>query len=284
MHVTPMHVTVVIPTRNRGALLAGGVEAALAQTHRDLDVLVIDDASTDGTAERLASFRTDPRVAWVRLARPSGSAAAKNLGLLLARGAAVCFHACDDLPARDKVAAQLAALARRAVSPGAGSRIAAALTGHVVISRDGVEEVVQDPDCAGGGRPPIDAGLFRREVFARLGGFSTGVDEDRDMQRRIQAAGGVLEVVARPLLTRFERPSLRSVAGACHASGAPRDAGRAGRATARREPVQLATLSVAAFHSRLPLRIDPAVPVSGSHPSLARFGLVQKPAPAAMGA
>ncbi len=270
-----MHVTVVIQARNRGGLLAGGVEAALAQSHRDLDVLVIDDASTDRTAERLAGFKADPRVAWVRLTRPSGSAAAKNLGLLLARGAAICFHACDDLPARDKIAAQIGALTRDVAPWDAGPAVAAALTGHVAIGWDGAEAVAERPDCFGDGPPPIDAGMFRREVFARIGGFAAGIDENRDMRRRLVAAGFALVVVPRPLLTRFERSALRSVAG---------DAVPCANATPWRQPVQLASLAVAQVHSHGPLRIDPSIPVRGFHPSLAQLGLAVAPAIAATGA
>ncbi|MBA3325055.1 MAG: glycosyltransferase [Rhodobacteraceae bacterium] len=308
-----MHVTIVIPTFNRAALLAGGIEAALAQTHCDLSVLVLDDGSTDRTAERLAAFRNNPRVAWVRLARSSGAAAAKNLGLLLARGEAVGFHACDDIPARAKIAAQLEALARyrraaapaldgRAIrpEPAADLRPDVVLTGHVAIGCDGSEEVVDRPDwiedrsadarldaAAPARRPLVDAGLFRREVFRRLGGFAKGVDEDRDMRARIRAAGGVVGFVPHPLLTRFERSSLRSVDMAPDERGA-RPVGDAAAAdpprTTPRQPVVLGTLAVAEVHSHRPLRIDPAVPVRGFHPSLARFGLVDERAPAAAGA
>ena len=89
-----MHVTVVIPTYNRGHVVMRAVTSALAQTHADLDVLVVDDGSTDDTADRLKTIE-DPRLQYV--VRPhAGVSATRNAGVKLATGHFVSFLDSDD--------------------------------------------------------------------------------------------------------------------------------------------------------------------------------------------
>ncbi|MEL7373504.1 MAG: glycosyltransferase, partial [Pseudomonadota bacterium] len=56
-----MLVTVVTPTYNRAASVCAAVDSALAQTHADIELIVVDDGSTDDTAARLAAY-DDPRL------------------------------------------------------------------------------------------------------------------------------------------------------------------------------------------------------------------------------
>jgi glycosyltransferase involved in cell wall biosynthesis len=106
----PVTASVVIPTYNRGRVVVEAIESALAQTHRDLEVIVVDDGSTDDTAERVGRMR-DARVRYLR--RPhSGVSAARNAGIAAATGDLVAFLDSDDLWKPDKVEAEIAALAR----------------------------------------------------------------------------------------------------------------------------------------------------------------------------
>src|SRR5437899_7496239 len=89
-----VHVTVVIPTYNRGHVVMRAVTSALAQTHADLDVLVVDDGSTDDTADRLKTIE-DPRLQYV--VRPhAGASATRSAGVKLATGHFVSFLDSDD--------------------------------------------------------------------------------------------------------------------------------------------------------------------------------------------
>jgi len=69
-----------VPTRNRGGWLRGGIEAALAQTYEDFELLVADNASTDETPDVVASF-DDPRVRYVRRPTDVGLVENHNAGL-----------------------------------------------------------------------------------------------------------------------------------------------------------------------------------------------------------
>jgi len=88
-------VSIVIPSSDYERFVAAAVESALSQSHRPVEVIVVDDASTDGTARVLERF--GDRIRSVRLERRRGPSAARNVGLALARGEYVQFLDADDL-------------------------------------------------------------------------------------------------------------------------------------------------------------------------------------------
>jgi glycosyltransferase involved in cell wall biosynthesis len=89
-------VTVVIPTRNRATLLAGALRSALSQVDVSFEVRVVDDASTDETAELLCNC-LDTRVKPVRHESSLGVAAARNRAVSEAKGEWLAFLDDDDL-------------------------------------------------------------------------------------------------------------------------------------------------------------------------------------------
>ncbi len=99
-------VSVVIPTYNRARWLPETVESVLQQTCRPLEVLIVDDGSTDETEAVCASFPEPVR--YLRQAN-AGVAAARNLGLRHAQGKWIAFGDSDDLWEPHKLAVQLAA-------------------------------------------------------------------------------------------------------------------------------------------------------------------------------
>jgi hypothetical protein len=107
---TPVKVSVVLPTYNRGHVVGDAMRSALGQTYGDLELIVVDDGSTDATPEVVRAF-ADPRVVPVR-ARNGGAAGARNVALGVARGELVSFIDSDDLWKPDKLAREIAFLAR----------------------------------------------------------------------------------------------------------------------------------------------------------------------------
>ncbi len=85
-------VSVIIPTRNRRALVLRAVDSVLRQDFRDLQILVIDDGSTDGTAEALAGT---PSCHVIRV-NSGGPAIARNTGIAAATGQYLAFLDSDD--------------------------------------------------------------------------------------------------------------------------------------------------------------------------------------------
>ncbi len=89
-------VSVVIPTYNRAALVARAVDSVLAQSHERVDVVVVDDGSTDDTAAVLESrFGGDPRVSYLHIEN-AGPAAARNAGFAQTIGSFVALLDSDD--------------------------------------------------------------------------------------------------------------------------------------------------------------------------------------------
>ncbi|HUW82368.1 MAG TPA: glycosyltransferase family A protein [Phycisphaerae bacterium] len=87
-------VTIVIPTYNRADLLAETLDSVSAQTFRDYEIIVVDDGSTDHTAQMIAR-RSEP-IRYFRQ-RNEGASSARNHGLREARGSLVAFLDSDDL-------------------------------------------------------------------------------------------------------------------------------------------------------------------------------------------
>jgi glycosyltransferase involved in cell wall biosynthesis len=105
-------ISVVVPTFNRAAQVCAAVQSVLAQGHAELEVIVVDDGSTDGTADALAAVRErDPRVVYVRQEH-AGVAPARNRALDQARGELIAFLDSDDRWQPWKLGFQLACLAR----------------------------------------------------------------------------------------------------------------------------------------------------------------------------
>lgn len=108
-----MLVSVIIPTYNRASLVVEAVDSVLAQSFRNLELIVIDDGSTDETAARLAAYGAGLR--YDRQER-FGVSAARNRGLALAQGEWVAFLDSDDLWLPKKLEVQADFFAR---NPGA---------------------------------------------------------------------------------------------------------------------------------------------------------------------
>jgi glycosyltransferase involved in cell wall biosynthesis len=101
-------VTVIIPTRNRSEFLRLTLGSVLCQRDVDLSVVIVDDASTDDTAD-VVSRLADPRIRIVRQSTSNGVGAARNRGIAQATTKWVAFLDDDDLWSPQKLARQLSA-------------------------------------------------------------------------------------------------------------------------------------------------------------------------------
>lgn len=109
--MTSPRCSVILPTYNRVETLPRAVESVLAQDEPDFELIIVDDASTDGTQAWLAA-QTDPRIRVERLERNQGPSAARNRGIAMARAPALAFLDSDDLFLPGRLSAPLAAFAR----------------------------------------------------------------------------------------------------------------------------------------------------------------------------
>lgn len=100
-------VSVIIPTYNRGYCIAESIKSVLNQTHKNLEIIIIDDCSTDDTKDVVATLK-DERIRYYVLDKNSGACVARNRGVMLSRGNLIAFHDSDDLWHRDKLEKQIA--------------------------------------------------------------------------------------------------------------------------------------------------------------------------------
>jgi glycosyltransferase involved in cell wall biosynthesis len=103
-------VSVIIPVFNAERFLPEALDSIWAQQHGPLEVLVIDDGSTDGSADVVAALQ-HPRLHLLRRRQNHGPGAARNAGLTVARGDLITFLDADDLMTRDRLSFQVGYLA-----------------------------------------------------------------------------------------------------------------------------------------------------------------------------
>ena len=97
-------VSVIIPTYNRGWILKEAIDSVLAQDYKDLELIVVDDGSTDNTFEILASYGNDIKVLFQE---NKGVSAARNRGITEASGQLIAFLDSDDLWLPRKLSTQI---------------------------------------------------------------------------------------------------------------------------------------------------------------------------------
>lgn len=103
-HTFPVNVSVIIPTYNRGPLLSEAIDSVLAQTCQNVEVIVVDDGSSDDTLERLEPYRSKISIIHTN---HGGAPHARNAGMKIARGRYVAFLDSDDRYLPHKLALQV---------------------------------------------------------------------------------------------------------------------------------------------------------------------------------
>ena len=169
-------VSVVLPTHDRAAWIERSVTSVLAQTHRSLELLVVDDGSTDGTQQVLEQFGSQLTV----LAQPrAGAYAARNLAIRQARGEFVAFIDSDDRWLPHRLASQLPLMARPEVGLVFGDALHVPAPSHPVPRRGRTCFQTTPPrrgriadHFAWGNFVPTTTVLVRRRCFDEVGLFS----------------------------------------------------------------------------------------------------------------
>jgi glycosyltransferase involved in cell wall biosynthesis len=97
-----------MPSYNASNYIAQSIESVLCQSYTNLELIVVDDASTDNTVEVIEGFvKADQRVRLIALPINSGAAGARNAAIRATTGTYIAFLDCDDLWNADKLATQI---------------------------------------------------------------------------------------------------------------------------------------------------------------------------------
>jgi glycosyltransferase involved in cell wall biosynthesis len=170
-------VSVIIPTRNRADLLGRSIRSVLTQSFRDFELIIVDDNSSDNTAEMVQSF-DDDRIIYDRLKGNKGAAGARNRGLSLAKGKYIAFQDDDDEWLPEKLEKQVMVL-NKSTDPALGIvysnmwEVEGEKTELTRPNRIMPEDGIIFNDALFGKLKSIgiQAALIRREVFDKIGGF-----------------------------------------------------------------------------------------------------------------
>jgi glycosyltransferase involved in cell wall biosynthesis len=216
-------VSVVIPTYNRARLVCSAVESVLAQTWPTVEIIVVDDGSTDHTLEALARFGDRIRVVSQGNAGP---AAARNRGACVARGEFIAFQDSDDLWDPSKLEIQVRLLQRL------GESVPCCLSNSEMHLSDGrvtssFKYSLMDPRCEQGTWLNVaevlatrfvlfnQAVVIRRRAWEKLNGFDESLKylEDYDLPLRLALEGPWAFVRTPLVIYRQGSPSSFSIQG-----------------------------------------------------------------------
>ncbi len=198
-------VSVVIPTYNCATFLSKAIHSAYSQSRPALEVVVVNDGSTDGTLELLERLRSTLPANFVFDSQPNGGeAAARNRGVALARGQYIAFLDADDAWLPDKLERQMQLFER-------DPALALTFTAYHRISTAGGSELICLPDW----QPTTECALqhlvegccitpstvvVRRDALLEVGDFkSLPMGVDWEMWLRLTVAGHRMEYLPQPL-------------------------------------------------------------------------------------
>jgi glycosyltransferase involved in cell wall biosynthesis len=191
-------VSAIIPTYNRAHLVTDAVDSILGQTYPEVEIIVVDDGSTDDTLARLARYGSRIRVISQKNAGP---AAARNRGIAAATGEFVAFLDSDDLWLPEKLERQVRMLER------AGRSVPCCVSNITMRfhkgERSSFDIAALHPDFEEGIWTNVDevlatrfllfnqAVLVRREVLEKVGGFdeTLWLLEDYEIALRLSLEG-----------------------------------------------------------------------------------------------
>jgi glycosyltransferase involved in cell wall biosynthesis len=180
-------VSVVIPTYNRAELLGRSIRSVLNQSYTDFEIIVVDDASSDDTANVVSEF-VDQRITYVPLNKNIGAGGARNVGIRRSGGKFLAFQDSDDEWLPEKLARQMSIFEQ------GPSDLGVVYSDKIWILKNGVAKYHPAPKSLSGQlinpeihfyRPyqlGIQATLIKRECFETVGYFNEALPAFEDLE------------------------------------------------------------------------------------------------------
>jgi chondroitin synthase len=153
-------VSVIITTYNSSSTIEACVESIIKQSYKNLEIIIVDDASTDQTVEIINKFK-DSRIKLYRLDYNSGTYLAKNIGISKSKGEIIVFQDSDDYSHHERIMVQTLPLIEN-------KDLFVTRTKYLRFNRNNGEIITQDGDIS---RYTFITNVVRREVFDKIGYF-----------------------------------------------------------------------------------------------------------------
>lgn len=218
-------IAVVIPVHNRRQLVERAIDSVFAQDMPDFELIVVDDGSTDGSAEFVEGIG-DSRLRLVRQADRRGANAARNRGISESRASLIAFLDSDDAFLPDKLSAVHSAFAADAdlgtlvdsyaiVNPSRHGGEPEPLVNDVIDnSADFIAAMFTSTVKERRVRKATSGMSVRRDVALKAGLFNEKIARRQDMEFLARLAkAGKIRTTSRLLWTKFEQPDSISFAG-----------------------------------------------------------------------
>lgn len=196
--MTPL-VSIVIPAFNAAAFLSETLESALSQTYPNIEIIVVDDGSTDNTRDIVARCATSA-VQYLHQSN-AGVSAARNAGFRHSHGEFVCFMDADDWFYPENIAAKVSAMQHHASAALVHAAVevtdgALQPTGHVMRGKSGkvLSDLLQYAPPA---IPCPSNALIRRSALEQVGLFDTQLSTSADYEMWLRLASA-FDVIALP--------------------------------------------------------------------------------------
>ena len=182
-------VSVIIPTHNRSDFLRRAIASVLNQTYQDFELIVVDDASTDNTAEAVAEFN-DERIKLLRHDTNKGGSAARNTGILASECDYIALLDDDDEWLPEKLSRQMEVLLSSPPQVGCvySGCVDVTTTGktigeYIPTKRGDLSKDLVAENCVGG----ASSALLKRECVKKVGLFDESLpcSQDYDLWIRI---------------------------------------------------------------------------------------------------
>jgi teichuronic acid biosynthesis glycosyltransferase TuaG len=202
-------VTAVMAARNAEATIGAAIDAVLTQTMTDLELIVVDDGSTDATSVVVAGY-ADPRVRLVRLGANAGRGGARNEALRHARGRYLAICDADDVSLPDRIQRQADYLDEHPSVGVVGGQVlnfgdwgGPTQVYRYPLTTDGVER-----RFARGQMPvPHQASMLRRDLVQAVGGYAPECRRAQDLELflRLRPRTAMVNLDEAVLLYRHDR-------------------------------------------------------------------------------
>lgn len=196
-----MNITTIIPVRNRIKFIARALESVRAQTHQSAEIIVVDDASTDGTTKflmELAKESTNLKI--IALEENIGAAEARNIGINNAKGDLIAFLDSDDAWYPQKLEKQIAEFRL-------DDSIIAVFSGSRVVYSDHSFSHIPAPEVTltdlfySNALSTTSSALISKNALVRVGGFDRSLPSCQDWDLFIRLAEiGKIRVVQEELI------------------------------------------------------------------------------------